>query len=160
SRKMLDSKSIDNCQFSQALLVNNMEASIGYDKSDVDLIYEIMNNKQSHIEALIDSSIDSYESNVEDSVLEDISSNIEASIDSGESYKSEKPAHWCRMPNPLHHHQSFMFSDVLRLTMLMPFILRKFLKPYHIRTEILNNWNIKQNLAISRLCTCWAIEAK
>ncbi|CAG8729381.1 5243_t:CDS:2, partial [Dentiscutata erythropus] len=29
-----------------------------------------------------------------------------------------------------------------------------------VETEILNNWNIKQNLAVSRLCTCWAIEAK
>ncbi|CAG8800766.1 16132_t:CDS:1, partial [Dentiscutata erythropus] len=62
-------------------LVDNMEASIGYDESDVDLIYEIMNNEQLHIEASIDSSIDFYESDVEDSVLEDMSSNIEASID-------------------------------------------------------------------------------
>ncbi|CAG8593434.1 118_t:CDS:2 [Dentiscutata erythropus] len=57
---MLDPESIDNYQSSQALLVDNMEASI---------------------EASIDSSIDSYESDVKDSVLEDMFSNIEASID-------------------------------------------------------------------------------
>ncbi|CAB4495398.1 unnamed protein product [Rhizophagus irregularis] len=45
----------------------------------------------------------------------------------------EKPAHWSRMPNPLRHRQSFMFSDVLKLVMLMPFILRRFLKPHHIK---------------------------
>ncbi|CAB5153520.1 unnamed protein product [Rhizophagus irregularis] len=76
----------------------------------------------------------------------------------------EKPSHWYRMPNPVRYRQSFMFSDVLRLTMLMPFVLRRFLKPYHIKKEVLNNWNmeqnIKQNSAVLKLCTCWAIEAK
>ncbi|CAB4488167.1 unnamed protein product [Rhizophagus irregularis] len=76
----------------------------------------------------------------------------------------EKPSHWYRMPNPVRYRQSFMFSDVLRLTMLMPFVLRQFLKPYHIKKEVLNNWNmeqnIKQNSAVLKLCTCWAIEAK
>ena len=78
--------------------------------------------------------------------------------------KIEKPSYWCRMPNPLKHRQSFMFSDVLRLSMLMPFILRRFLKPHHIKSEALNNWStnlgIRQNSVILKLCTCWAIEAK
>src|SRR4051794_23823396 len=68
------------------------------------------------------------------------------------------------MPNPLKHRQSFMFSDVLRLSMLMPFILQRYLKPNHIKAEALNNWHeksgIRQNSAILKLCTCWAIEAK
>jgi len=35
-----------------------------------------------------------------------------------EYWKSiEKPAHWYRLPNPLRHRQSFMFSDILRLAM-------------------------------------------
>jgi hypothetical protein len=75
----------------------------------------------------------------------------------------ERPSHWSRMPNPLKHRQSFMFSDVLRLSMLMPFILQRFLQPHHIKSEALNNWKnlgIKQNSAISKLCICWAIEAK
>jgi len=82
-----------------------------------------------------------------------------------EHWKSiEKPAHWSRMPNPLRHRQSFMFSDVLRLAILMPFILRQFLKPCHIKAETLNSWHtnsgIRQNSAVLKLCTCWAIEAK
>ncbi|CAB4428340.1 unnamed protein product [Rhizophagus irregularis] len=77
----------------------------------------------------------------------------------------EKPAHWSRMPNPLRHRQSFMFSDVLKLVMLMPFILRRFLKPHHIKVDTLNNWRenlkIRQNsMVVSKLVTCWAIEAK
>ncbi|CAI2199094.1 3503_t:CDS:2, partial [Funneliformis geosporum] len=50
------------------------------------------------------------------------------------------------------------------LAMIIPFILRCFLKPYHIKAETLNNWlitfGIRQNSAISKLCMCWAIEAK
>ncbi|GBC32802.2 hypothetical protein GLOIN_2v1880882 [Rhizophagus irregularis DAOM 181602=DAOM 197198] len=76
----------------------------------------------------------------------------------------EKPTNWSRMPNPIQHRQSFMFSDVLRITMLMPFILRRFLKSHHIKTEALNNWHeklgIRQNSAVLKLCSCWAIEAK
>ncbi|UZO25599.1 uncharacterized protein OCT59_017864 [Rhizophagus irregularis] len=76
----------------------------------------------------------------------------------------EKPSHWSRMPNPLRHRQSFMFSDVLRLAMLMPFILQRFLESRHIKTDALNNWHknsgIRRNLVASKLCACWAIEAK
>jgi len=57
-----------------------------------------------------------------------------------------------------------MFSDVLRLAMIMLFILGHFLKPCHIKTETLNNWlttsEIRQNLAVSKLYMCWVIEAK
>ncbi|KAF0551526.1 hypothetical protein F8M41_023287 [Gigaspora margarita] len=59
-------------------LVNTMEASIDYEESDMDSIYEIMNNEQ--LPDDIEASIDSYESdetNVEDptnDVLEDMSS--------------------------------------------------------------------------------------
>ena len=76
----------------------------------------------------------------------------------------EKPSYWSRMPNPLRHRQSFMFSDVLRIAMLMPFILQRFLKSHHIKAETLSNWfinsGIRQNSAALRLCTCWTIEAK
>ena len=34
----------------------------------------------------------------------------------------EKPPQWSRLPNPLKHLRSFMFSDVLRAAMLMPFV--------------------------------------
>ncbi|GET03676.1 hypothetical protein GLOIN_2v1880882 [Rhizophagus clarus] len=76
----------------------------------------------------------------------------------------EKPTHWSRMPNPVQHCQSFMFSDILRIVMLMPFILQRFLKSHHIKTEVLNKWRknsrINQNLAVSYFCKCWTIEAK
>ena len=75
----------------------------------------------------------------------------------------EKPSHWSRMPNPLRHRQSFMFSDVLRLAMLMPFIIRRFLKHRHIKAEVLNKWctnhRMTQTAVISRLCIVWSIEA-
>ncbi|CAB4415967.1 unnamed protein product [Rhizophagus irregularis] len=76
----------------------------------------------------------------------------------------EKPSHWSRMPNPVRHRQSFMFSDILRIAMLMPFILKRFLKSHYIKTEALNKWQenlgIRRNLVVSNLQTCWTIEAK
>jgi len=44
----------------------------------------------------------------------------------------EKPSTWHRLPNPISHYKSLMFSDVLQLTILMPFILRCFLIPTDI----------------------------
>src|SRR5581483_4077006 len=32
----------------------------------------------------------------------------------------ETPSGWCRLPNPIKHRNSFMFSDCLRLAMIMP----------------------------------------
>src|SRR2546423_11518708 len=59
-----------------------------------------------------------------------------------EYWKSiEKPTHWCKLPNPLRHRQSFMFSDTLRLAMLMPFILQRFLKSGHIKVEAVMVWD-------------------
>jgi len=40
----------------------------------------------------------------------------------------EKPKKWSRLPNPISHHASFMMSDYLRLAMIMPYILHRFLK--------------------------------
>ncbi|CAG8806863.1 30835_t:CDS:2, partial [Racocetra persica] len=41
----------------------------------------------------------------------------------------EKPSTWHRLPNPITHFKSFMFSDTLQLAILIPFILRQFLTP-------------------------------
>ena len=35
----------------------------------------------------------------------------------------ETPSGWCRLPNPITHRNSFMFSDCMRLAMVMPFLL-------------------------------------
>ncbi|CAG8805642.1 10044_t:CDS:2, partial [Cetraspora pellucida] len=66
----------------------------------------------------------------------------------------EKLSSWGRLPNPIRHHQSFMFFDVLKISMLMPFILRRFLNSYHIKKEISPTKQTKQ------LCILWAVEAK
>ena len=44
----------------------------------------------------------------------------------------EKPSIWHRLPNPVTHLKSFMFSDALQLAMIMPFILKHFLAPSNI----------------------------
>ncbi len=45
----------------------------------------------------------------------------------------EIPSSWCRLPNPIKHRNSFMFSDCMRLAMIMPFLLRRFLTIFHIK---------------------------
>ncbi|CAG8777489.1 1922_t:CDS:1, partial [Cetraspora pellucida] len=66
----------------------------------------------------------------------------------------KKPSSWGRLPNPIRHHQSFIFSNVLKISMLMPFILRHFLNSNHIKKEISSTKQTKQ------LCILWAVKAK
>jgi hypothetical protein len=40
----------------------------------------------------------------------------------------EKPKKWSKLPNPISHYASFMMSDYLQLSMIMPYILHRFLK--------------------------------
>ena len=40
----------------------------------------------------------------------------------------EKPKKWSLLPNPISHNASFMMSDYLRLAMILPYILYRFLK--------------------------------
>jgi len=77
----------------------------------------------------------------------------------------EKPPGWSRLPNPISHRGSFQFSDGLRLAMIMPFVLWRFLLPMHIKTDKLAE--IKERLGCGRddhvckeLVQLWAIEAK
>jgi len=76
----------------------------------------------------------------------------------------EKPMHWWRFPNPLKHRQSFMFSDGLRLTMLLPFLLRRFLLPCHIKStslEVLKgNLGVREDQIVPELIGCWVIVAQ
>ncbi|CAG8839717.1 4300_t:CDS:1, partial [Cetraspora pellucida] len=73
----------------------------------------------------------------------------------------ENPTGWCRMPNPLRHRQSFMFSDVLRLVILMPFILRCVLKPNCIKSDVLKKWQENSGKKpVTQLCSLWTTEAK
>ena len=77
----------------------------------------------------------------------------------------EKPTQWSRMPNPLTHRQSFTFNDVLKLSMLMPIILRRFLKPSHFKTEFLQSMHARLDTSrdtsvIKTFCRLWAVEGK
>ncbi|PKY54686.1 hypothetical protein RhiirA4_473628, partial [Rhizophagus irregularis] len=45
----------------------------------------------------------------------------------------ETPAGWYKLPNPIKHRNSFMFSDCLQLAMIMPFLLQCSLKVLHIK---------------------------
>ncbi|PKY56360.1 hypothetical protein RhiirA4_476609, partial [Rhizophagus irregularis] len=77
----------------------------------------------------------------------------------------EKPSVWCRLPNPISHHESFMMSDYLRLAMIMPFILNRFLKPSHLKSNELET--IQQRTNAQRrdyvpktIIKCWVVVAK
>ena len=45
----------------------------------------------------------------------------------------EYPKTWHKLPNPISHIDSFMMSDCLRLAMIFPFVLDRFLKPQHFK---------------------------
>jgi len=77
----------------------------------------------------------------------------------------KKPKNWSRLPNPISHHDSFMMSDYLRLAMIMPFILERFLKVSSLKNNEaiaikdkmnLNNINLVSNCIIS----CWIVIAR
>ena len=77
----------------------------------------------------------------------------------------EKPSTWCRLPNPISHRESFMMSDYLHLAMIMPFILHRFLKSSHIKTNELET--IQQRINTRRkdfvpkaIIKCWVYVAR
>lgn len=77
----------------------------------------------------------------------------------------EKPKAWCRLPNPIAHHESFMMSDYLHLAMIIPFIFKRFLKPDHLNSDQMANiqrrLNVNRNdLVCKALIKCWVIIAK
>ncbi|CAG8659614.1 3948_t:CDS:2, partial [Paraglomus occultum] len=77
----------------------------------------------------------------------------------------EKPPRWSKLPNPILHRQSFMFSDIFRLAMLMPFILKRFLTWRHIKSDALTLIKERLNLSrvdqvATRVLQVWVTEAK
>jgi len=77
----------------------------------------------------------------------------------------EKPTRWSALPNPLTHLHSFTFSDVLNIAMLVPFILRRFLAPLHlkshIRCEFKNRLGLQRDSqVINNIINCWVVVAK
>ncbi|HEX7870356.1 MAG TPA: hypothetical protein VF455_09595 [Chryseobacterium sp.] len=77
----------------------------------------------------------------------------------------EHPKQWSRLPNPISHYESFMMSDYLRLSMVMPFILNRFLKTSHLKDNELVKIQRRIcanriNLVPKSLIKCWVLASK
>ena len=77
----------------------------------------------------------------------------------------EKPKTWSRIPNPISHHESFMMSDYLRLAMIMPFILNRFLKISSLKDKEARAIQQRTeapriNLIKNTIIACWVHVAK
>jgi methyltransferase-like protein len=77
----------------------------------------------------------------------------------------EYPTQWGKLPNPISHCESFMMSDNLRLSMVMPFILNRFLRTSHLKHNELIK--IQQRIHANRvdlipksLIKCWVLVSK
>jgi len=72
----------------------------------------------------------------------------------------EFPSHWSRQQNPITHRNSYFMSDVLRLTIVMPFLLRSCLKVRSVKDNIIKSIKEHNQLrtssqAISMIKQCW-----
>jgi hypothetical protein len=77
----------------------------------------------------------------------------------------EYPSQWSKLPNPVSHIESFMMSDCLRLTMVMPFILNRSLINNNCfkSSELVkfkNQSSLHSNQVINAIIKCWSIVAK
>lgn len=76
----------------------------------------------------------------------------------------EYPRQWSKLPNPISHLESFMMSDRLRLGMVMPFILNRFLASNCLKSQemekLQRRTNLNRNQVVNMIVKCWAIVAK
>lgn len=76
----------------------------------------------------------------------------------------EVPERWARLPNLITHRHSFMMSDILRLLMILPFILKRFLTISDIKhnylDEIKTRLKLRQKDIINSLIRTWGLCAK
>ena len=104
-------------------------------------------------------------------VLRFLKITIEAFSQEGKSefilfWKSfEYPRTWQKLPNPISHIDSFMMSDCLRLTMMFPFILNRFLKPKHFKQSEIDKFRARTGVsrsdsAVKLWLKCWILMAK
>ncbi|GET49913.1 hypothetical protein GLOIN_2v1790940 [Rhizophagus irregularis DAOM 181602=DAOM 197198] len=77
----------------------------------------------------------------------------------------EIPKKWSRLPNPISHYNSFMMSDLLKLAMIMPFLLNRFLKESSLKNN--EAATIRQRIDVARISlvlkaiiSCWVQVAK
>jgi hypothetical protein len=72
----------------------------------------------------------------------------------------EIPSIWSRQQNPITHRQSYFMSDILRLTMIYPFLLKHFLDIEMIKDDIIQKIKQQNSLrrnsqAIVLIFQCW-----
>jgi len=77
----------------------------------------------------------------------------------------EYPKAWKKLPNPISHIDSFMMSDCLQLTMMIPFILNRFLKSRHFKNSELISFQhrtgvTRSDFAVKLWVKCWVVMAK
>ena len=77
----------------------------------------------------------------------------------------EIPKKWSRLPNPISHNASFMMSDYLRLAMIMPYILHRFLKVSSLKENYVNMIKertkaLRVDLVPKSIISCWVHVAK
>ena len=77
----------------------------------------------------------------------------------------EYPSQWSKLPNPISHIESFMMSDCLRLTIVMPFILNRSLINNNCfkSSELVkfkNQSSLHSNQVINAIIKYWSIVAK
>ena len=81
-------------------------------------------------------------------------------------WKSFKyPKIWRKLPNLISHIDSFMMSDCLQLTMMLPFILNRFLKHTHFKKTELALFQrrtgvTRSDSAVKLWLKCWIVMAK
>jgi hypothetical protein len=72
----------------------------------------------------------------------------------------EIPSTWSRQQNPVTHRQSYFMSDILRLTMIFPFLLRRFLDTNMVKSEVIQEIRNQNSLqrasqAVLLINKCW-----
>lgn len=76
----------------------------------------------------------------------------------------EYPYQWSKLPNPISHVESFMMSDLLKLGMVMPFILNRFLTTDFLKqldlAKLQTQAGLHHNQVINAIIKCWSITAK
>lgn len=77
----------------------------------------------------------------------------------------EYPRTWQKLPNPISHIDSFMMSDCLRLAMMFPFILNRFLKYKHFKQSEMEKFQARAGVsrsdsAVKLWLRCWILMAK
>lgn len=76
----------------------------------------------------------------------------------------EYPNQWSMLPNPISHIESFMMSDCLRLGMVIPFILNRFLTINCLKSQELVRLQEQSNLRRiqipNEIINCWVLVSK